>query len=58
MFFQSGTRTIKKRCPVSCPNIATKRPYFVNYMMNIQATAFLDTSLEMYCPWGHFDYKL
>ena len=52
-----GPRTIKKRRPVSCPNLAAGRPYFANYMNTIQDTALLDTSIERYCPCGHFEYK-
>ncbi len=47
----------KKRRPVSYPNLASGRPYFANNMINIQATTSLDTSLERYCPCGHFEYK-
>ena len=47
---------IKKRRPVSCPNIAAGRQYFANYINNTRATAFLDTSLERYCPrYDHFE---
>ena len=52
-----GPRTIEKRRPVSCPNIAAERPYFANYMINIQATALRDTSSERYCPCDHYEYK-
>ena len=52
-----GPRTIKKCRPVSCPNLPSGRPYFENNMNNIQDTAFLDTSSERYCPWGHFECK-
>ena len=48
---------IKKHRPVSCPNLASGRPYFANNMVNIQAKAVLDTSLERYCACGHFEYK-
>jgi len=48
---------IKKHHPVSCPNLASGRPYFANNMINIKATAPLDTSLERYCPCGHFEYN-
>ncbi len=41
---------IKKRRPVSCPNLAAGRPYFANYMNTTQDTALLDTSIESIVP--------
>ena len=38
---------IKKRRPVTCPNIAAGRQYFANLMNNTEDTAFLDTSLDI-----------
>ena len=52
-----GLRTIEKRRPVSCPNIAAERPYFANYMINIQGTALRDTTSERYCSCDHYEYK-
>ena len=55
--FETAVRTIIKRRPVLCQNIAAERPYFANYMINIQATALRDTSSEGYCPCDHYEYN-
>ena len=58
IFFQSGTQYDWKTSSGIMSILANDRPYFENYMYNIQAFRVLNcTSLERYCTCGHFEYK-
>ena len=48
---------IKKHRPVSCPNLASGRPYFANNMINIQDIVLVVILSTRIAQYDHFEAK-